>query len=328
VIEFLLDTTALGTTVFGFSPLAEAASSLLVVSGHEPNQVHHPWIRDVRDRLRGLDLGLLLAVAPSESRWLPDFLYPPVHSPRTSIDSQLSVVAGLTADDLVSDLADVWPGAAWPSALENLLHHGADAGKLLATELSAYWDAAVAPYWTRMTHVLEEDVAFRAMRSLERGLFALLDDVHPRVSRVGHRLLLDLPGHADATYGEAKLILVPSIFRWPGLVLTHATPGAFEITYGARGAARVWEGLGQTSREAGTLDSLLGRTRSMILQRLDVPRSTTELAREFVQSPASVSRHLTTLRDGGLATSWRTGRVVLYQQTPLGTSLVELNRSG
>lgn len=71
---------------------------------------------------------------------------------------------------------------------------------------------------------------------------------------------------------------------------------------------------------------LLGRTRSTILQSLTVPRSTTELARELHQSPASISAHLTALRDGGLATCWRAGRVVLYQRTPLATSLVELNQ--
>lgn len=55
--------------------------------------------------------------------------------------------------------------------------------------------------------------------------------------------------------------------------------------------------------------------------------STTELVRDLRQSSATVSRHLTVLRDSGLASSWRTGRVVLYQQTPLAASLIELNSS-
>lgn len=112
-------------------------------------------------------------------------------------------------------------------------------------------------------------------RSLQFGLFELLADLHPSVTVKGGRLLLGMPGHADARYGQAKLTLVPSIFVWPGVVLTHEVPGAFEVTYGARGTGRAWEGLAESPRHGDSLSALLGRSRASILVLLAVPRSTT-----------------------------------------------------
>jgi DNA-binding transcriptional ArsR family regulator len=50
--------------------------------------------------------------------------------------------------------------------------------------------------------------------------------------------------------------------------------------------------------------------------------STTQLARELRQSPASVNEHLAVLRNAGLLTSRRSGRNVLYRQTPLAEYIV------
>jgi DNA-binding transcriptional ArsR family regulator len=72
----------------------------------------------------------------------------------------------------------------------------------------------------------------------------------------------------------------------------------------------------------GDLDSLIGRTRAAILRRLDVPLTTTQVARDLHQSPSTVSEHLTVLRGNGLLISWRAGRGVLYRRTPLASSLL------
>ena len=67
---------------------------------------------------------------------------------------------------------------------------------------------------------------------------------------------------------------------------------------------------------------LIGRTRAAILRRLDVPMTTTQVARDLHQSPSTVSEHLTVLRGNGLLISWRAGRGVLYRRTPLASSLM------
>jgi DNA-binding transcriptional ArsR family regulator len=51
-------------------------------------------------------------------------------------------------------------------------------------------------------------------------------------------------------------------------------------------------------------------------------RDPAQLARELQQSPASVNEHLAVLRNAGLLTSRRSGRSVLYRQTPLAEYIV------
>jgi biotin operon repressor len=325
MIELHLDARTLGNTVFGFSPLSEIASSLKVLADPEGAGVHRPWLTDVHGRLDDLPLSMLAAVS-GEGKWAPDFLYPTVSSPRVTLEDQLHGVARLTSDDMDSELSTYWPRGSQPASLTDLLERGSDAGKHLAAALDAYWSRALAPYWVRMFNVLEEDVGYRASQSMSMGLFGLFEELHPRVAVDGDALTFDMPGHPPQAYADATLTLVPSVFLWPGLVITHETTGRFQITYGARGTARAWEGLANATREGQPLSALVGRTRAAILQRLLTPHSTTQLARELNQSPAAVSQHLRVLRESGLATSWRTGRVVLYQQTPLASSLVEMNQ--
>jgi DNA-binding transcriptional ArsR family regulator len=67
---------------------------------------------------------------------------------------------------------------------------------------------------------------------------------------------------------------------------------------------------------------------SAILCSVGLPRSTTELARELGLSAPTVSIDLSTLQRCGMVTSWRSGRRILYQRTPLATSVVAAAASG
>jgi DNA-binding transcriptional ArsR family regulator len=70
---------------------------------------------------------------------------------------------------------------------------------------------------------------------------------------------------------------------------------------------------------------LLGRTRAAILYAVALPRSTSDLAAELDQSMPAISAHLAVLRRSGLVSSWRAGRRVLYQLTPLARSVLAAN---
>jgi DNA-binding transcriptional ArsR family regulator len=59
-----------------------------------------------------------------------------------------------------------------------------------------------------------------------------------------------------------------------------------------------------------------------------LPKSTSDLAAELDQSMPAISAKLTVLRHAGLVTSWRAGRRVLYQLTPLARSVLAANSSG
>lgn len=327
MIEFRLSVDVLGNTRFGFSPLAEVGSSLRLLGEPQPAHLHGHWLRQVRDRLRDVDLELLLAITPP-GKWAPAFLYPRATGPHTTLEQQLNALARIPPEQLRDNLEKVWSGRPLTPRARELYDAGDRAPGMICEAIWAYWDAAVAPYWVRICGVLEDDVSHRAGVSLNGGLFELLHDLHPEVSLAGHTLSIDKPQHGDATYPGKILTLVPSVFVWPRLIINHEDSGAFELTYAARGVGRVWEGVEPEERTEDRLGALLGHTRAAILAMLSVPMSTTQVARDLGQSPGSVSQHLAILRDSGMVVSWRSGRSVLYRQTPLAASLVAVSTSG
>ena len=70
------------------------------------------------------------------------------------------------------------------------------------------------------------------------------------------------------------------------------------------------------------LSALIGHARTAILRSAGLPRTTTDLARDLGLSGATVSVHLSILKRCGMLTSWRSGRRVLYQRTPLASSIL------
>jgi DNA-binding transcriptional ArsR family regulator len=75
--------------------------------------------------------------------------------------------------------------------------------------------------------------------------------------------------------------------------------------------------------DGNSLGNLLGRTRAAVLGLTAVPTSTTAIARELGQSPSTISQHLSVLREAGLVNARRSGKSVLYSQTPLAISVVK-----
>lgn len=327
MITVQLSREALGRTRVAYSPLGEATLSLHLLAVPSPTHLHAPWLQAVRDRLQDVDLELLFSVSPPRKR-MADCLTPFGASPQATIEDQLTELARVPADEFARDLTEVWDGAP-PARLVELIRAGPDGPALLAEAFWNYWDAALAPYWPRICAVFEDDVAARLTSLVQRGLFAVLDDLHPEVTVDGSDLHIDKPHLPHRTVGAEQFTLQPSIFIWPNLVMQEPVPGRFGLTYAARGVGRVWEGLtAPDERAEGRLAALLGRSRAAILERTSVPISTTGLARELGQAPGSVSQHLTILRDAGLVAGQRSGRSVLYRQTPLAQTIVAAQHAG
>lgn len=325
MIDFQLSLDALGQTRFAYSPLAEVAASLRVLQCDQVGPVLQPWLRAVSHQLDDVDLEILSAAVPS-GPYSAHFLFLSSTDPRTGIDDQLDRLLQLSDDELHDDLAEVWEGRAVSSSAAALMAGGPDVRRRLVDAISGYWRAAIEPYWSQMRAVLDDDVSYRARQVLGGGLYDLLTDLHPEVTLEGGVLHVDKPHLPDMSYDNAELTLLPSIFVWPKLIVGHGDTGQFEVFYAARGVGRVWEDA-RDPESADALSALLGRTRASILDRLDVPLSTSQLARQLNQSPGTVSEHLSVLRRSGLLTSWRSGRSVLYRRTPLASSIVAVNQT-
>lgn len=317
MITFALSPDVLGQTRFSFSPLAEAVLSLRLLGQPRPAHVHSPWLGEARGRLDRADLELLLSVVPP-GPYIASCLVPSGRVSQPSLEEQLTALTKLTAVDLERDLQQVWCGRTLPRRVAVLLESGPRATAQLAEALWDYWDAVIRPFWPRMCAVLEDDVSHRMAGLVDEGVYSLLRDLHPEISVEGDRMYVDKP-HCDGEVQYAsQMILTPSVFAWPDLILEDGEDGRFGLTYTARGIARVWEGRDAPAvRGPEPLATLLGRTRAAILRYTSVPMSTTQIARELGQSPAAVNEHLGILRNAGLVTSRRSGRSVLYRQTPL-----------
>ncbi|MEP6631412.1 MAG: DUF5937 family protein [Lapillicoccus sp.] len=323
MLEFTLSPALLGHTRFAFSPLAEVGASIRLLGLPQKGHVHQPWIMRARTELDGaVDMALLAAACPP-SRWPPDYLFAPPEPSVTTIEDQLHQLRGYPPERFAADLAQAWQGQHAPRRVSALLEDPDRALSLLADALSAYWAVAIHPHWPRICGVLEDDVAHRATRSLAGGLYDLLEDLHPEIAIRDLVLTVDKPAHCDEVHAGTVLTLVPSVFLYPHLIVSHDESGRLSATYTARGVGRVWHGQRERDHHPDdTLGSLLGPTRARILRRLDVPMTTTTTARHLQLTPSNVSQHLAVLRDNGLLRSWRSGRDVLYTQTTLAQSLI------
>src|SRR5690606_39837808 len=119
------------------------------------------------------------------------------------------------------------------------------------------------------------------------------------------------------------LLLMPSAFVWPELILVGDEPWQPTLISPARGIGELWSP--PPGRRPEALAAVLGRTRARLLVALSRPETTTGLAARLGLSPASVSAHLTALRHAGLLESWRSGRRVFHARTALGTALTGEN---
>ncbi|RKE18374.1 DUF5937 family protein [Streptomyces sp. TLI_171] len=303
----------LARTRFARSPLCELTTSVEVLKDPGRSAVHLPWIRQARRRLEGVGWELLSALVRLPTAYIPDFLTPVPVLGSPTLDEQLAELTALDPAAVRRDLAPL--GGELPPPVAELARDPEAGTARLAAELRAYWQATIAPHWPRVERLVDGEVLYRARQLAERGPAGLFADLHPQVSwerdllRIGHRWV-DAHRRLD---GERGLVLVPTVFAWPGVFSQTNPPWQPGLIYPPRGVATLWEAAAPAVPEG--LARVLGRARARLLAELDAPATTTELAARTGLSAATVSHHLSALHDAGLAARHRTGRTVLYRRT-------------
>lgn len=323
MIELRVTAGDLAQLRFGISPLTEVMVSLAVLhrpSGGQP--LHRKWVAETKARIRHLDRELMLALAPPS----PPRVSLPLGdvNPGTTIGQQLQLVADCPAELIRQELQVAWRGQPLPAAARRVIAEGPAGARRIADVLASYWDLAIAPCWPDIRAVIEAEIARGARQMAEGGIRALLADLHPYYSVTDGAVRIISPclhWTVDATGLGTRLI--PSVFNWPHGGIDTGMNGPPSLIYGPRHVNGLWDA-DRTAEDGQPLNDLLGRSRAAILHSVGTPRSTTELARDLHQSPAAVSAHLSTLVRCGLATSWRSGRYVLYQRTPLASRLIAM----
>ncbi|GAB3658211.1 DUF5937 family protein [Actinocorallia lasiicapitis] len=319
--ELAFSANDLAQTRFAVSPLWEVVTSFRALHAGSLNPAYRRWADQVAPRLLagGLHRGLLAALIPRGTH-VADLLTPLPATPFPSLEEELAAVAATPPAEVRRQIDELarWEGP--DPALHALHDDPAAVLPQVVTELRAYWELVLAPYWARIRQVLEADLFQRARQAAEHGAAAVLNDLHEGVTWDDDTLLLVKRqcGLARIDTGPG-LVLVPSVFAWPRVLTWSVPPHSPQLCYPARGAGNLWEKPKSAPDEA--LSAVLGRSRAVLLSELETPASTTELAGRTGLSAAAVSQHLTALRDAGFVSAHRAGRSVLYARTTVSDSL-------
>jgi len=333
MIRIELGVEDLANTRFGISPLTETVFSLWALTDPSRHTLHLPWLRATRGHMDPDDARLLHSlVGPSRippdfrgnpSRPIPDFLTPRPTKFVARFGDELAAVRATSPDIVRRDLVATHAPDPVPDELRAATVPDDDAAlKLLdaiCDALQRHWERSVAPGWPDMQLVLEADMTYRARRLATGGALLLFADVHPNLRwRDGVLTVTEMVGDHTVAAAGRGLLLTPSIFAYkPVPPLDPGEPPS--LGYPSRGIGTLWSPPPQPD-PAAVVD-LLGRTRALLLQMLDEPLPTVEIARRLKVTPSAVSQHLRVLHATGLLTRARDRRNVLYRRTPAGDQL-------
>lgn len=306
-------------TRFAIAPLMELLGAFYVLRRPEQYVVHRRWVEWAEPRVRDLDLSLLDVAAPYGGSYWPVFISPPPRDPHPTIDAELARVRATRPDHVVAEITRRYPDGV-PAAGRSLVDDPTGALAAMTDQMRAFWQAALAPRWTTICALLEAEVASRARSLVALGSQAAFTDLHPTVTW-DTGILSVYPTQkqaADVELAGRGLLLIPSTFTWPDVWPRTDPPWDPALVYPPTGIGDLWQSAGP---DDDALATLIGRRRARILRELDRPAATLQLAQRLGVGPSSVSDHLSVLRQAGLVTHRREGRVVIYARTAQGDTL-------
>lgn len=316
MIEIGMSASDMARVRFTADPVWEAALSLHGLT--QPSRFPlHRRLRSLVPEHPRFDLDLLLELTRPH-RFIPDLLVPvPVQLPSDPLTRIAAVAAtdpALLEGD-VRDLRALLPGSRVATM------RPAELAERTAVALTGYWRTVLEPLWERVDGIHSSDIVHRSMQASTEGLTSVLGGLHHLMTYGPELIKVDKGiGRTHWSADGNGIWLMPSVFSWPRVVVSCHS-GQPVISYAARGAGRLWDG--PVPVPVNALAALLGRSRAAILERLDVPRSTTTLSDELRLSPATISQHLSVLSTAGLIHARRDGKCVLYSRTALATMLLD-----
>ena len=321
MVTFTFTVEDLARTRFAISPMWELVSGIGLLRDPSLASLHLPWVEEVRAAAREVDTTTLLELIPPRG-YMPDFLTPPPSSPLATFEGELELVRSTPAPQVRREMGFLLGRREPPEILRPFLEQPRRALAGLGETLSRLWARTLESHWPRLRALLEADLLYRSRRLTEGGPAGLFEDLHPNVRFGEARLEVHASCSAnDVALSGRGLLLVPSAFAWQNPRLIIDPPWQPTMIYPARGVALLWEP--GSARTSEALAGVLGQTRATLLEALDAPVSTTDLAHRLELSPGGVSQALTSLREAGLVAGARRGRSVHYLRTPTGDRLVE-----
>lgn len=327
--------------VFSLSPLAELGAALHVLA--EPE--HHPheaeWVAATRSKMSTELVQRCREFAPLWGSYRLRLLFPlTVHAPRT-LDEELAAVQNLKLDDFVELTAFAIRGGNSGESLRLVLSDAqvrrrvidrarrrgrgaeaiaealfADPDSFRSDLLQVFREFAgsgLDKVLEQRSVVLGRDLVARRDLATRKGVTQALQSLSGSIRAIDSTALaIDKIHHGLVDVERQPLVVVPTSFGWPHLLVKHE-----------RGWPAVLQYPVESELQADSTSLALLQLRLSVLAdpvRLKVcravarePRTTADLAEAWGISSSQVSRHLRALREAGLVTTVRNGRFVAYQ---------------
>ncbi|PMR63059.1 transcriptional regulator [Verrucosispora sp. ts21] len=298
---------------FVVSPMTDTVAALRAL--HSPRRPwQHAWRRPhlgaYQQMVARRPAVRALLAAAFQPRWTADFLTLAPATAAPSFAEELAVVAGRGDAQVRADLLVCRPGQ-----LPDVLCADGLTEQVVFL-LDWVWTHTVQPEWPERRRRLMADIVARTARLSAEGWAGAVAGFDPEMRWLGDGWLRvnDYPAAPLPLDRAEHLVFVPAHCA-RGWVLWDQ-PTRFGMVYPASGI------LAETAPPVPDgLDRLIGANRAAILVRLTSPLSTSQLASVTGLSLGAVGDHLRVLLDSGLVTKRRSGREVLYWQTPRGAIL-------
>lgn len=298
MIRIRLDDLTLGRVRIAISPLWEAVSSLVLTVRYR-SEIPYPYAKWAETALRRVPPALHQELATAiRAQWgRPSSSLTPIPTgPSPTIEDELTALRAAGHDRL-------------------------------ALLMSDYWSAAIAPYWTAMRGVLEEEILVRGRTLVTGGADMMLQELGGRIR--WERPELSVPHQTDLEWPmrDGRLIIVSVLFAC-GMRVFSTRHDTVAFSYQAQGAGVLSGRASDTRKPADDvrprdkLTILLGRGRAAVLRGLLSPTTTTGLASSVGLAPSTVSQHLSVLSAAGLVRRHRVGPRVLYELEDSGVALL------
>jgi DNA-binding transcriptional ArsR family regulator len=328
------------------SPLLECVLSLHVLLGPKHHALQHEWVR----RMRTLDPALrreLETLGFAYRRQIPDVFLPRADDAPESFEEELArfrahapslllgalgrplhdhggagerVFADPTVRRQLLARATGEGGESTRAAAEQLLDAPVELADRLAAALERYWEEAFRAEWARIEPLLARSIVEAGRLLAAVGIWAVLGRLpaHCRVDAERRELQVDLPHeHAVDVSASNPLVLTPSVFVWPHLLVNCDPPWPLALVYAAPALVREAEPRIPPEELLRILRALADDTRLRVLKLIaERPRTTQELGPLVGLSRAGLSKSLQRLAEAGLVVPRREGYYVLYSLAP------------
>jgi DNA-binding transcriptional ArsR family regulator len=341
-VRLLIDGAGPRSLAFNLSPLAELGAALHVLAEPEHHPLEAEWVTRTRAALDPVLSERLGALAALWGSYRLRLLFPLSLAPSKTLEEEFAGIEAMPIDDFVELTAFAVRGGNSGEALRSVRSdkeirgHFIDRARrrgcgaeeigeeLLADPIAfraRFVDvlrqvAAVAldDVWRHSSLALSRDLVTRRAIATTKGPAQALRSLSGSIAHgdTVHSLLIDKIHHGVVDTARQPLVVVPTLFGWPHLLVKHERGWPAVLQYPIR----------SRSTTDSTSLALLQRRLSVLADpvRLKVcravarePRTTVDLAEAWGISSAQVSRHLRALREAGLVTSQRNGRFVSYQ---------------